>query len=193
MFSGPVKPSLVAPSPFDAKADALQLRNAMKGLGTNEAVLTNILCRRTLKQRIAIREAYKQHLTRVCPACPNLTHPSLSASLLCRSPASHSSVSLLSATVVCTSPFQPIVLMKQDLEKDIISDTSGNFLRLLKALVRLPSERDANFIFKSIKVCCSPALSIHSYASQDQYTHLIEDRIVDRLRASVLTMPCSSS
>lgn len=119
VHTGPVKPSLVAPSPFDAKADALQLRKAMKGLGTNESVLINILCRRTIKQRIAIREAYKQHLTR-------------------------------------------------DLEKDIISETSGNFLRVLKALVRLPSERDANFIFKSIKgLGTDDALLIELICSKD--------------------------
>lgn len=119
VHTGEVKPSLIAPSPFDAKADAQQLRKAMKGLGTNEGVLINILCRRTQKQRTAIREAYKQHLTR-------------------------------------------------DLEKDLVSETSGNFLRTLKALVRLPAERDANFIFKSIKgLGTDDALLIELICSKD--------------------------
>jgi hypothetical protein len=33
--------------------------------GTNEDTLINILCRRTLKQRMAIREAFKAHFMRV--------------------------------------------------------------------------------------------------------------------------------
>ena len=46
-------------SPFDARADADALHKAMKGLGTNEDALIQILCHRTSAQRVAINQAYK--------------------------------------------------------------------------------------------------------------------------------------
>lgn len=46
-------------SPFDPRADADALHKAMKGLGTNEAALINVLCRRTAAQRAQIATAYK--------------------------------------------------------------------------------------------------------------------------------------
>ncbi|XP_037609444.1 annexin A4 [Sebastes umbrosus] len=45
---------------FNAEADAATLREAMKGAGTNEAVITEVLARRTIAQRQRIKEAYKQ-------------------------------------------------------------------------------------------------------------------------------------
>ena len=38
------------------------------------------------------------------------------------------------------------------MEKDLASETSGNFCRVLKALVRQPAERDAKFLNVAIKV-----------------------------------------
>ena len=46
-------------SPFDARADADALNKAMKGLGTDEKVLMQILCHRTSAQRTAINQAFK--------------------------------------------------------------------------------------------------------------------------------------
>ena len=46
-------------SPFDAQADADALHKAMKGLGTNEDALIQILCHRTSAQRATINQAYK--------------------------------------------------------------------------------------------------------------------------------------
>jgi len=102
VWEGGVTPTVTPFPNFDAKGDAQTLYKAMKGLGTNEATLINVLCRRTLKQRMAIREAYKQH-------------------------------------------------MQKDLEKHLASETSGNFCRVLKALVRQPAERDAKFLHNAIK------------------------------------------
>ena len=52
-------PTVYPASPFDPRADADVLHKAMKGLGTDEKALINILCRRTSGQRSAISLAYK--------------------------------------------------------------------------------------------------------------------------------------
>lgn len=45
---------------FNSEQDVQKLREAMKGAGTNEAVITEILAHRTIAQRQRIKEAYKQ-------------------------------------------------------------------------------------------------------------------------------------
>ncbi|XP_075945242.1 annexin A4 [Anarhichas minor] len=45
---------------FNAEADVLSLREAMKGTGTNEEAITKVLAHRTNAQRQRIKEAYKQ-------------------------------------------------------------------------------------------------------------------------------------
>ena len=52
-------PTVCPASPFDARADADALHKAMKGLGTDEKALIQILCHRSSAQRAAISQAYK--------------------------------------------------------------------------------------------------------------------------------------
>ncbi|XP_061603676.1 annexin A4 [Phyllopteryx taeniolatus] len=47
-------------SGFDPEADAQRLRGAMKGAGTDEAVIIEVLAHRTIAQRQRIKEAFKQ-------------------------------------------------------------------------------------------------------------------------------------
>ncbi|XP_041485259.1 annexin-B12-like isoform X2 [Lytechinus variegatus] len=70
-----------------AEFDAHMLRKAMKGLGTDEATLVEILCTRTNDEIQAIKVAYKKEFSR-------------------------------------------------DLEKDVISETSGHFKRLLVSMLQ---------------------------------------------------------
>lgn len=70
-----------------AEFDANQLRKAMKGLGTDESVLIEILCSRTNAEIADIRETYK-------------------------------------------------TLFQRNLEKDVVSETSGHFRRLLVSMVQ---------------------------------------------------------
>jgi annexin A7/11 len=52
-------PTVHPASPFDARGDADALHKAMKGLGTDEKAIINILCHRSSSQRTAINQAYK--------------------------------------------------------------------------------------------------------------------------------------
>jgi len=50
---------------FDANRDADALRKAMKGLGTDEKTLINILGNRNTEQRLQIKTAFKNKYNRV--------------------------------------------------------------------------------------------------------------------------------
>ncbi|XP_046448112.1 annexin B9-like [Daphnia pulex] len=52
-------PTVLPAALFDARADADALHKAMKGMGTDEKALINILCHRSNDQRVSIKQAYK--------------------------------------------------------------------------------------------------------------------------------------
>lgn len=53
------RPTVIRSPNFDASNDAAILRKAMKGFGTDEAAIINVLCRRPCDQRMEIVRAYK--------------------------------------------------------------------------------------------------------------------------------------
>lgn len=57
-------PTVVAAPGFNPSEDAAALRKAMKGFGTDEAKIIEILCSRTNGQRQQIREAFNRELGR---------------------------------------------------------------------------------------------------------------------------------
>jgi len=56
--------TVVAVSPFDAQEDAKALRAAMKGFGTSESEITEVLCKRSNRQRQLIGHTYTKEFGR---------------------------------------------------------------------------------------------------------------------------------
>ena len=53
-------PTLREASGFDANDDCERLRKAMKGLGTDEKAIIQIICKRSNSQRLQLKTVYKQ-------------------------------------------------------------------------------------------------------------------------------------
>eukprot|EP01147_Barroeca_monosierra_P000594 gene594-3908_t len=147
-------PTVVPYPDFDAEADAAALRKAMKGFGTDEKTIIEILSTRSAEQRLQIKLMFKtmygkcliQNLksetsgnfqSLVASLCFN--RPQFAARCLRRAMKGLGTDERALIEIICTSNNAEIREIKaafaekygRDLEKDVVSETSGHFKRLL--------------------------------------------------------------
>lgn len=149
--------TIVSVSPFDAEADCELLRKAMRGAGTDEAALIDILVKRSNAQRVEIRKRYKtmfgkdlmndlkSELSGNLEDCLlALMEPSslYDAKCLRRAMRGAGTDEEALIDILCTRSNKEIAEIKssyteyykRDLEKDCVSETSGHFKRLLVSM-----------------------------------------------------------
>ena len=158
-MASPTEQGTVKPAPgFDAEKDSEALRKAMKGLGTNEKALTDIIAYRSNAQRQEIKLKYKTLYGRdlVDDLKSELSGDFEKVLLgLMMTPARFDAHELKCAIkgagtdeaalieILCTRTPDEIKAIKEEykkhfkknLEKDVASDTSGDFKRILISMV----------------------------------------------------------
>lgn len=162
-MTGTIKPV----ANFNANADAEALRKAMKGMGTDEKVLIEILGTRSNEQIQAIVLAFKTQFGKdLADDLKSETSGNFRQTILHRlyTPTKYDATQLHDAIkgagtnekvlieILCTRNNAEIKAIKEeykkmfskDLEKDIVGDTSGHFRRLLVSLVQGARDESTN-------------------------------------------------
>ncbi|CAG4908117.1 unnamed protein product [Colias eurytheme] len=151
------KPTVVPVNPFDPREDAAVLRKAMKGFGTDEKSIIQVLTRRSNEQRLRIafefKTLYGKELVSDLKSETSGKFEDLLVALMTPLPQFYAK-ELHDATagigtdedvlieVMCTMSNHEIHVIKQAytaiygtlLEDDLRGDTSGNFKRLMTSL-----------------------------------------------------------
>ncbi|XP_049866961.1 annexin B9-like isoform X1 [Pectinophora gossypiella] len=151
------KPTVVPVNPFDPREDAAVLRKAMKGFGTDEKAIIQVLTRRSNEQRLRIafefKTLYGKDLVSDLKSETSGKFEDLLVALMTPLPQFYAK-ELHDATagigtdedvlieVMCTMSNHEIQVIKQAytaiygtlLEDDLRGDTSGNFKRLMTSL-----------------------------------------------------------
>jgi annexin A7/11 len=142
---------------FDAEEDSKVLRKAMKGIGTDEKAIIDVLSTRSNQQRMEIKNRFKTMYGKdLIKEIRSETsgHFEMALVALLKSPVEYDVEELRAAMqgagtderclieILCTRTNQEIIAIKsfykmqyaRDLEKDLMSETSGHFRRLLVSL-----------------------------------------------------------
>lgn len=161
-------PTIKAAENFNAENDCEVLRTAMKGLGTDEKAIINVLGFRDNAQRLEIVKSYK---TMIGKDLIEELKGELSGGLkklcigLCMSPADFDAMNLNKAIkglgtdeqvlveIICTRSNEQIKAFKEaykrlftkELEADVAGDTSGHFKRLLISLLQANRDESKEF------------------------------------------------
>lgn len=152
---------------FDPEAAAKQLRGAMKGLGTNEEAIIKVLVDHDNNQRQTIKAAFKTlfgrdliadlkselggHFEDAVLAMMTPTIPFLAKELRKAMKGAGTDETVL-IEILCTRSNADINAIKaayqkefgRNLEKDIVSDTSGHFRRLLVSVCNAGRDESTN-------------------------------------------------
>ncbi|KFP24381.1 Annexin A6, partial [Colius striatus] len=192
---------------FNDDGDAQVLRKAMKGLGTDEGAIIDVVTQRSNAQRQQILKAYKAHYGRDLMAD---LKSELSGSLaklilgLMMTPAQYDAKQLRKAVegagtdesvlieIMATRNNQEIQAINEayqeayhkSLEDDLSSDTSGHFKRIL---VSLALEE------LSPSLCLSPCLPLHSWLLSQKLADVSSNDSGDSLETRFLSILCTRS
>ncbi|XP_076253636.1 annexin B11-like isoform X2 [Rhynchophorus ferrugineus] len=150
-------PTVVPANPFDPRSDAEILRKAMKGFGTDEKAIINVLAYRSNEQRLRIayefKTLYGKNLIKDLKSETSGNFENVLVALMTPLPEYyakelHNAIAGLGTDenvlieVLCTKSNDEIMVIRQayqalyskDLEEDLIGDTSGTFKRLMVSL-----------------------------------------------------------
>ncbi|XP_077120181.1 annexin A2 [Ranitomeya variabilis] len=162
---GTVRPS----TNFDAEKDAAALETAIKTKGVDELTIINILTNRSNDQRQDIAFAYQRRTKKDLPSALKgalsghletlilglmKTRPQYDASELKSSMKGLGTDEDTLIEIICSRDNQELQaiqaayreLFKTELEKDIVSDTSGDFRKLMVALAKGKRQEECNVV-----------------------------------------------
>ncbi|KAH9498198.1 Annexin A6 [Bulinus truncatus] len=204
---GTVKPY----EPFNAEADAEVLRNAMKGLGTDEDALINVLAYRSSPQRTQIVAAYKTMFGKdlvsdvksetsgnFCEALKGLLlKPSeFDAHMLRGAIKGLGTDEEVLIEILCTRSNAQIQEIKKvykekfnkELEADVIGDTSGHFKKLLVSLLQA-NRSDSKEIDRNMANADAKALYQAGEqkwgTDESQFNKILASRSFPQIRATI--------
>ncbi|KAA0192185.1 Annexin [Fasciolopsis buskii] len=159
---------------FNAEADCQKLRKAMKGLGTDEKSIIEVLCHRTANQRVEIVRQFKTMYGKdlISELKSELTgHFEDVIIAMCYSPEDLDAKELRRAMKGAGTDEDTLIeilvsrsnaqlkkikeayqrMHQRELEEDIMSETSGHFKRILVSLIQANRDENPNVDFNQVR------------------------------------------